>query len=238
VQITKGTAIERASVSYRRRTWNMQDNQFSAEDAIRLLKEGNARFVAGCPEYPRQDRSRRNETAMHGQKPFITVLACSDSRQPVEKLFDVGIGDVFVVRVAGNIAGPTQIASIEYAIEHLGTPLFMVLSHSKCGAVSAVFEHGALSGNLQLLSDKIYPAIVEAKKKVGDVAEELIISEAIKHNMWNAIEDAFNYSKTIREKVKNSTLKVIGAFYDIASGTVHWMGSHPNEKQLAEKGIP
>jgi carbonic anhydrase len=210
----------------------MHENNYSDGNAIRLLKEGNARFGAGGSVHPRQDLSRREETATGGQKPFAAVLACSDSRVPVEQLFDVGIGDVFVVRVAGNIAGPTQIASIEYAVEHLGTPLFIVLSHSECGAVSAVVQQGALDGNLESLSERIYPAVVEAKEKSVDLVDGSLITEATKCNMWKAIEDSFASSKTVRERVKSGQLKVVGAFYDIASGEVQWMGSHPNESNF------
>ena len=107
----------------------------SADEALRLLKEGNSRYVDGKPQHPRQDRARRALTAAQGQHPLAAVLTCSDSRVPAEIIFDQGIGDLFVVRVAGNVAATDEIGSIEYAVDHLATPLVVVLGHTQCGAV-------------------------------------------------------------------------------------------------------
>ena len=110
----------------------------SADEAMRVLKEGNARYVEGKLQHPHQDRARRALTAAQGQHPLATVLTCSDSRAPAEIIFDQGIGDIFVVRVAGNVAATDEIGSIEYAVDHLAVPLVVVLGHSQCGAVTAV----------------------------------------------------------------------------------------------------
>src|SRR5262249_10338084 len=117
------------------------DEAVSAEEGLKLLKEGNARWGAGKPENPATEAWRRELLAEAGQKPFVTVLACSDSRVPVERLFDRGVGDVFVVRVAGNVIGGDESGSIEYGIEHLHTPLLVIMGHTKCGAVQAAATH-------------------------------------------------------------------------------------------------
>src|SRR5262245_28073525 len=120
------------------------------EAALKMLQEGNARFVAGKARHPHEDQGRRNETAS-GQHPFASILSCSDSRDPVEVTFDEGVGDLFVVRVAGNVADTDEIASLEYGAEHLGTQLIAVLGHTKCGAVTAVVNEDKLGGSLPQL---------------------------------------------------------------------------------------
>ena len=107
----------------------------TSQDALRLLREGNARYASWKAENPNVSSARLTETAIEGQHPIATVLACSDSRVPVERVFDRGIGDIFVVRVAGNVCGTDEVASLEYGVEHLGTPLLVVLGHTNCGAV-------------------------------------------------------------------------------------------------------
>lgn len=113
-----------------------QERAVSPEESLSRLKDGNARYLAGRGEHPRTDAARRRETAQEGQHPFATVVSCSDSRAPVEILFDQGIGDLFVVRVPGNVCNADEIAGIEYGIEHFHTPLCVVLGHTRCGAVS------------------------------------------------------------------------------------------------------
>ncbi len=123
----------------------------SADEALKMLKDGNARFVEGKATHPHQDAARRALTAGQGQHPVATVLSCSDSRAPVELLFDQGIGDLFVVRVAGNVAATDEIGSMEYAVDHLNTPVVVVLGHSQCGAVTAVVEGAKLPPSIGAL---------------------------------------------------------------------------------------
>src|SRR5688572_3946938 len=108
--------------------------------SLMLLKEGNARYASGKSQHPHLDAERRSSTVSQGQEPFATILACSDSRDPVELIFDRGVGDLFVVRVAGNVAGISELASVEYGVGHLNTPLLIVMGHTKCGAVTAVVK--------------------------------------------------------------------------------------------------
>jgi len=204
----------------------------SADQAMTLLKEGNARFVAGKPKHPMQDKKRRAATAEKGQKPFVTILACSDSRVPAEILFDRGIGDLFVVRVAGNVADVDEIGTMEYGTDHLGTPLLVVLGHSKCGAVTAVVQGAEVHGNIPALVSKIVPAANKAKEQNPGASGEALVNAAITANVWQAVEDLLKKSDITRERVKKGDLKIVGALYDITSGKVEWLGGHPEQDKL------
>jgi carbonic anhydrase len=205
----------------------------SSGEALKLLAEGNARHVSGKPQNPHRDGERRAVTASKGQQPFATVLACSDSRVPVELLFDRGIGDLFVVRVAGNVAGVSEIGSMEYAVDHLGTPLLVVLGHSKCGAVTAVAQNQQLPGSLPDLAALIKPAVEPLR------AEQLdkhlgagFIDLCIKANVWQTMAHLFAKSQIIRDRAKNGSVKVLGALYDLDTGKVEWLGPHPAQALL------
>ncbi|MBI1839485.1 MAG: carbonic anhydrase [Verrucomicrobia bacterium] len=200
------------------------------EASLALLKEGNGRFVAGQPRHPNQDASRRSLTVSEGQKPFATILACSDSRSPVETLFDRGVGELFVVRVAGNVADETQVATIEYGVEHLGTPLLVVLGHSGCGAVSAACKGGELHGHLPALISRIQPAV--AKARAAAATPDRVIPTAIQANVWQQIEEIYFQSSIVREKVREGALQIVGGVYDLEKGTVNWLGAHPNQEAL------
>ncbi|HMK33809.1 MAG TPA: carbonic anhydrase [Desulfomonilaceae bacterium] len=204
----------------------------SADVALNQLKDGNARFIVGKPDHPRQNFDRRNETTQKGQKPFASVLACSDSRVPVEVIFDQGIGDIFVVRVAGNVANVDETGSIEYGTDHLGTPLLVVLGHTRCGAVTAVVQNDEVHGNIPALVKGIVPAVEQAKKSKPGLKGEELIDAAINANVWQAIEDIFKSSPTVAGRVKDGKLMVLGALYHIDTGKVSWMGSHPKQDQL------
>jgi carbonic anhydrase len=210
----------------------MQHVKLSSQEALDMLKEGNARYTAGNEQRPNQDRQRRSLTAWQGQQPFAAVLACSDSRVPVEILFDRGIGDIFVVRVAGNVAGGTEMGSIEYAVEHLGISLIVALGHTRCGAVTAVAKGEEVSGNMNALVELITPAVARAKADYPGATGDLLVYEAVKSNVWTAVEKFLKSSAIIRREVKSGGLAVIGAVYDIESGQVDWMGTHPAEQQL------
>ncbi|MBI4666066.1 MAG: carbonic anhydrase [Nitrospinae bacterium] len=207
----------------------------SPDSALKTLKDGNARFVAGKSEHPRADSKRRKETVEGGQHPFAVVLACSDSREAVELIFDQGIGDLFVVRVAGNVSDTDEIGSIEYGAGHLNAPLLVVLGHTKCGAVTAVVKEEKVHGSIPELVDNIVPAVARAraKKIVGDV----LIHEAIKMNVFQSIEDLFKRSGETRELVRSGKLKVVGAVYDLEKGTVDWLGEHPDQGKLTSTAV-
>src|SRR5271157_3930820 len=134
------------------------------DQAIRMLESGNSRYMSGGLEHPHLGQARRTLTAMQGRSSFAAVLSCSDSRVPMELIFDCGIGDIFVVRVAGNVLGTTELGSIDYAVDRVGVSLFLVLRHTKCGAVKAVCESGVLEGNLRGISEKILPAVQQVDR--------------------------------------------------------------------------
>jgi carbonic anhydrase len=205
---------------------------FSPDEALARLKEGNERYVAGKPQYPHQGRERRALTAGQGQHPFATVLGCSDSRVPVEFIFDQGIGDLFVIRVAGNVAQTDEIGSMEYAVDHLGTPLVVVLGHTQCGAVTAVVENAKLPPNIANLVGPIKPAVAKAKAENPEATQEALINAAIKDNVRQAVEDLFQKSAIIKAQVKAQKTRVVGAVYEIDTGQVQWLGPHPDQDKL------
>jgi carbonic anhydrase len=204
----------------------------SAGEALRLLKEGNSRYVDGKPQHPRQDRARRALTAAQGQHPLATVLACSDSRVPAEIIFDQGIGDIFVVRVAGNVAATDEVGSMEYAVDHLATPVVVVLGHTQCGAVTAVVDDAKLPPNIATLVEPIKPAVEKAREANPQADKDVLLKAAITANVWQAVEDMLRLSPIIREKVRDGRVQVAGAIYDIDSGQVQWLGPHPDQEKL------
>lgn len=205
-----------------------------AKEALQKLREGNERFVAGQSIHPNISQDRMLKTAREGQTPFATVLACSDSRSPVELLFDVGVGDLFVVKIAGNVADTDQIATIEYGTEHLHTQLLVVLGHSHCGAVSAVVGGGELHGHLPKLVDNIQPAHEKAKKENPDKQGKELINPTIEANTFQSIADILSKSTIVANLVKSGKLQVVGAIHDLETGTIEWLGEHPNQKELVE----
>jgi len=187
------------------------------EDSLTKLLDGNKRFVSG--EFAKKDLgdSRRQELT-RGQHPFATVLSCSDSRVAPELIFDQGLGDIFIVRVAGNVAEPATLGSIEYGAEHLKTPLLVILGHESCGAVSATLEtKGRPEGNIGSILRKIIPAVKTAKKLKKDPQETLNL--AIQENVRNTYKDVMK-SKIVRELVHEGKLKVVAAEYYVSTGKV------------------
>jgi carbonic anhydrase len=204
------------------------------DQALKNLKDGNARYLAGKSQHPRQDARRRAETVSGGQHPFAIILSCADSREPVEILFDQGIGDLFVVRVAGNVADVDELGTMEYGADHLGAPLIVVLGHAKCGAVTAVVKGEHVSGNIPALVDNIIPAATKSKAK--NLTGDALIADAVKANVMQSIEDTFINSDVLRERVAGGKLKILGAVYDLEKGTVEWMGEHPDQGKLVMGG--
>lgn len=191
----------------------------TADQALASLKEGNARFVAGTSAHPDGTLARVHETAA-GQKPFAVVLGCADSRTPPELLFDQGIGDLFVVRVAGNVSEPATIGSIEYAAEHLGVPLVVVLGHHGCGAVKATCEaKGPVEGNLGAIVKEIRPGVDAARKAP---AKEGQVNDAVHANAARAADRLTQASPVLKKLVAEGKVRIITAVYDVATGTIEW----------------
>ena len=209
---------------------NMAASKPSPDDAIRMLTEGNKRFVEGASTHPNTFSARLQQagTENQGDHAYATVLSCSDSRVPVERIFDAGVMDIFVIRVAGNVADTDEIGSIEYGLAHVHTPVLVVLGHTQCGAVTTVARsiHGkahALERNIPPLLDNIIPAVERAMKQHPDVHGDAIIPYAITENIWQGVEDLFMKSPSTRNLVKSGKVKVVGAVYDVGTGKVDWL---------------
>lgn len=183
------------------------------DQALNQLMEGNRRFVAKRRTHPHQDSVRITEVAA-GQAPFAAILSCADSRVVPEIAFDQGIGDLFVVRVAGNIAITEDIASEEYAVGVLGVPLLMVLGHERCGAVDAALKGGELPGVIESLVFAIQPAIQASEGQAGDR-----LTNAVKANIRLQVQ-RLQASSVVAAAVQSGKLKVVGAYYDLDTGEI------------------
>jgi len=198
-----------------------------AETALTVLRDGNARWVSGHTQNPRTDESTRRDTAENGQHPFATILTCADSRIPVERVFDRGIGELFVVRVAGNVVAETEAGTMEYGVEHLHTPLIVVMGHTGCGAVKAACEGGEAGGNVRFLIGEIEPAVRRAATMHPLMQGAELLGVAVRENVMQSMFDLLATSESIRTSVDNGTVRLVGAVYDISTGEVEWIGEHP-----------
>ncbi|MEH2355299.1 carbonic anhydrase [Nostoc sp.] len=181
--------------------------------ALQKLIEGNQRFVDHHPQYPDQSELRLHEVAQ-AQHPFATILSCADSRVPAEIVFDQGIGDIFDVRIAGNIATHEAIGSIEYAVVLLGSPLLMVMGHERCGAVTAAVQKESLPGDISTFVKAIKPALKRVKDQPGDAVENAVVA-----NVQYQIE-RLQRSKLLTKQVESGKLKIVGGRYDLDTGRV------------------
>lgn len=192
----------------------------TADQALQKLMDGNARFVSGNVEHPDQSAERRAEV-VSGQHPFAIIVGCSDSRVPPEIIFDQGIGDIFVVRTAGQVMDDAALGSIEYGAEHLGVPLVVVLGHDSCGAVKATVEGGEAPGHIASLVEAIQPAVDEARK---EASEEELLNASIDINIKNIVDQLETSEPILSELVKNGELTIVGARYHLDSGEVEILG--------------
>jgi carbonic anhydrase len=202
----------------------------SPDQILQMLKDGNERFSAGQAAYLTCDPARISLASKSDQGfyAYATVLSCSDSRVPVELIFDAGIMDLFVVRVAGNVCDTDEIGSIEYGLAHVKTPVLVVLGHTRCGAVTAVSQaaggHGhKLERNIPPLVDNIVPAVQRAMEQHPELHGEAIVPFAIEENVWQAVEDLFMRSPAVRDLATSGQVLVTGAIYDLGSGKVNWL---------------
>lgn len=194
-----------------------QSGRPTAEEVLKILKDGNKRFVSGKLEHPNHcEESRKNLAA--GQEPIATVLTCSDSRVPPVDIFDQGLGDLFVVRVAGNVIGDHALGSIEYAVKHLHTPVVVVMGHSSCGAIGAVASGAALEGHIATLGPAIQTAIKNIKEVEGDLVNNA--SRELARHISGKIASS---EPIIAELVKNGTVRIVPAYYDLNSGEVEFL---------------
>ncbi|MBW4494608.1 MAG: carbonic anhydrase [Oscillatoria princeps RMCB-10] len=186
----------------------------TGDDALHKLIEGNQRYVEQKRTYPDQTPMRLAEVAK-GQHPFAILLGCADSRVPPEILFDQGLGDLFVIRVAGNILDDAILGSIEYATAVLGVSLIMVLGHERCGAVKAALEGNPVPGHIFSFVDAIKPAVDKARGKAGDA-----LDNAVKANITMVVEQLKSSQPILADLVQMGQVKIVGARYDLATGQV------------------
>lgn len=211
---------------------------YTPDQALSMLVEGNARWVSGNPTSPNTDASRRSQTAQNGQFPFVTVITCADSRCPVERIFDRGVGDVFVARVAGNVVDTNTAGTVEYGVEHLHTPVIVVMGHTACGAVKAACAGAKPGHNIDALLSEISPAVARAKTLNPNAQGDEFINIAIRENVFQSIFDLLNTSPMTAKFVQEKKVKLVGAVYDISTGKVEFLGEHPWQDQLIQATLP
>lgn len=205
-------------------------NKPSPDEVLALLKQGNERFAYGRARHPNTGLTRLRLAAQESQADhaYATVISCSDSRVPVERLFDAGVMDIFVICVAGNVCNTDEIGSMEYGLAHVQTPVLVVLGHTQCGAITAAVQahhkgECTLERNICPLVQSILPAVDRAVESHPDAPEATLLMEAIEQNVWLGIENLFMQSPAVRKLVATGTAKVVGAMYDIGTGHVRWL---------------
>jgi carbonic anhydrase len=203
----------------------------SAREALARLREGNRRFVANLSAAP-TDQARRNEL-VSGQEPFAIILGCSDSRVPAELVFDQGFGDLFVIRVAGNIVAPSQIGSVEFAAARFHTRLVVVLGHSQCGAITATLEEllgkaTTESKNLRSIVDRVRPAVEDLLAGPHGEEPEALLREAVLANVRASVQLLRHGSELLERLIETDGLLVVGAKYSLATGVVDFFDGVPD----------
>ncbi len=197
-------------------------------EAFDRLQEGNRRFAARL----RKERNRVPADFADGQAPFAVILGCSDSRVPAELVFDQGLGDLFVIRVAGNIVAPTQIGSVEFAATQLGTALVVVMGHGNCGAVAATLAElnqptGGASRNLLSIVERIVPAIKPLFERGSWENQEALMDAAVRANVRASVQQLKAGSQILEELIQAGKLAIVGAEYDMESGAVAFFDLPP-----------
>ncbi|MGB5490585.1 MAG: carbonic anhydrase [Woeseiaceae bacterium] len=200
----------------------------SPTDALNELRDGNRRFVAGEIDAESLAKHAHQVGMSGGQNPFAIILACSDSRVPVELVFDQGFGDLFVIRVAGNIVAPSQIGSIEFAASQFGTPLVVVLGHSNCSAVVATLKELSLeqthrSPNLRAIVDRVRPAIAPILAAHAGHDEDALVGAAVRANILASVERLTHGSLILEQLIDAGNLVIVGAEYSIETGKVEFL---------------
>lgn len=198
-----------------------------AGDALDRLREGNRRFVSDDPDRCTLTSQARRSEVMEGQEPFAIILGCSDSRVPAEIIFDQGLGDLFVIRVAGNIVAASQIGSIEFAADRFGTRLVVVLGHSMCGAVLATLEElerstESRSPNLRSIVDRIRPSVEPLLETELRQNPDALVQHAVRANIRAAANHLRHGSQVLEHLIQEDQLVVVGAEYSLETGVVNW----------------
>src|SRR5689334_23009362 len=196
----------------------------TASEALARLQEGNRRFVINQTTAESIDQVRRAALAA-GQEPFAIILGCSDSRVPAELVFDQGFGDLFVIRVAGNVVAPSQVGSVEFAAARFGTRLVVVMGHTQCGAVTAALEElqgrpSSESRNLRSIVDRVRPAVLAVLAGRSGQDQDVIVREAVRANVRASVDHLRHGSELLERLIHGSNLLVVGAEYSLETGVV------------------
>lgn len=206
----------------------------TAKEALERLREGNYRFVTDIHNDDHSpSRARRKEVA-NGQEPFAIILGCSDSRVPAEMVFDQGLGDLFVIRVAGNIVAPSQIGSVEFAAERYQTKLVVVLGHSHCGAILATLEelkrpNENQSRNLKSIVDRIRPSVATLLETELKHDHEALVHQSVRANIRASVNHLRHGSELLENLIQNEGLLIVGAEYSLETGAVEFFEGLPTD---------
>jgi carbonic anhydrase len=205
----------------------------TARDALAQLRAGNDRFVSEVRNHQTLTSQTRRIEVAAGQEPFAIILGCSDSRVPAEIVFDQGLGDLFVIRVAGNIVAPSQVGSVEFAAERFGTCLVVVLGHSSCGAILATLEElarpaAAQSPNLQSIVGRIRPAVAALLESDLRHDHDALVRHAVRANIRASADHLRHGSQVIEQLIQTRGLLVVGAEYSLETGRVDFFDGVPD----------
>jgi carbonic anhydrase len=200
--------------------------------ALERLREGNRRFVAGKPTATNIPIHARRNEVVDGQEPFAIILGCSDSRVPAEMVFDQGLGDLFVIRVAGNIVAPSQVGSVEFAADRFKTKLVVVLGHSQCGAITATLEalqhpNKSASPSLQSIVDRIRPAVETLMDTGLQHRHDELVHQSVRANIRASASHLRHGSSILENLIENEGLLVVGAEYSLETGKVDFFDGVP-----------
>jgi carbonic anhydrase len=200
-----------------------------AEQALQRLRDGNHRFVTGEGATPALPQAARRAALVAGQAPFALILGCSDSRVPAELVFDQGFGDLFVIRVAGNIVAPSQVGSVEFAASQFGTRLVVVMGHTRCGAVAATLDEllgrgTAESRNLRSIVDRIRPSVAPLVAAGTPADPESLARAAVRANVRAAVDQLRHGSQIVEHLIQTAGLRIVGAEYALDTGVVEFLG--------------
>jgi len=207
----------------------------AARDALERLREGNRRFARGAPRSDSPASQARRKELTAGQEPFAIILGCSDSRVPAEIVFDQGLGDLFVIRVAGNIVASSQVGSVEFAVERFGTRLVVVLGHSQCGAVQATLEElqrptDRQSRNLRSIVDRIRPSVQALLATELRHDAEALVRQAVRANIRVSANHLRHGCELLERLAEKGDLLVVGADYSLETGVVEFLDGDPAGK--------
>lgn len=208
----------------------MSAAQLTPQQAFQRLVDGNARFVSGSQEHPNQDVVRR-ESLAQGQNPFAMIFGCADSRLAAEIIFDLGLGDAFVVRTAGQVVGNAALGSLEYGVAELNIPLVVILGHDSCGAVTAAqqsWETGRMPGGfIRDLVEELMPAVVQTHREAGETGETPTVNDMVRVNTRQTAERIQDQSRIIARAVEEGRTAVVGMFYHLHDGKAELVHSSP-----------